>query len=206
MAGERREHGPAARRDRVRGAGDSEASPDYFAGCLLRTATTMSRMARLDAAAATSSSISDWCVDPATVRWKLLYLDRFGEAGGHSERALQVGRATGQDQLLPGVNATLGVACCMLRRLAEAAELLDAAIEAGRLSGNPQALAWALFCRAFVAVPAGDTQVAIATAEQSLDLATAGGQSVIAARAASVLAIARINAESRHARPNPCAA
>jgi len=123
-----------------------------------------------------------------------IYLDRFAEAGRHCERALKVGRATGQDQMFPGVNATLGVAWCMLGRLAEAADLLDAAIEAGRLSGNPQALAWALFCRAFVAVPAGDTRVAIATAEESLDLATAGGQSVIAARAASVLAIARINA------------
>ena len=39
---------------------------------------------------------------------------------------------------IPGVNATLGVAWCMLGRLAEAAELLDAAIEAGRLSGNPR--------------------------------------------------------------------
>jgi predicted ATPase/DNA-binding CsgD family transcriptional regulator len=123
-----------------------------------------------------------------------IYLDRFEEAARHCEHALQVGRATGQDQLFPGVNATLGVAWSMLGRLAEAAELLDAAIEAGRLSGNPQALAWALFCRAFVAVPAGDTRFAIATAEESLDLAVAGGQTVIAARAASVLAIARINA------------
>src|SRR6185503_4444033 len=83
---------------------------------------------------------------------------------------------------------------CMLGRLTEAAELLDAAIEAGRLSGNPQALAWALFCRAFVALPAGDTPVAVATAQESLDLATAGGQSVITARAAPVLAIARLHA------------
>ena len=123
-----------------------------------------------------------------------IYLDRFAEAGRHAERALRVGRATGQDQLFPGVNATLGVAWCMLGRLTEAAELLDAAIEAGRLSGNPQALAWALFCRAFVALPAGDIPVGIATAEESLDLATTGGQSVIAARAAAVLAIARVTA------------
>jgi ATP/maltotriose-dependent transcriptional regulator MalT len=123
-----------------------------------------------------------------------IYLDRFDDAGRHAERALRVGRATGQDQLFPGVNATLGVAWCMLGQLVEAAELLDAAIEAGRLSGNPQALAWALFCRAFVALPAGDIQVAIATAEESLNLASAGGQSVIAARAAAVLAIARITA------------
>src|SRR5215208_30125 len=138
-----------------------------------------------------------------------IYLDRFEAAGRHAERALRVGRATGQDQLFPGVNATLGVAWCMLGRLAEAAELLDTAIEAGRLSGNPQALAWALFCRSFVALPAGDLQVAIATAEESLDLANAGGESVIAARAAAVLAIARITAgEAAHATetlPDPAA-
>lgn len=123
-----------------------------------------------------------------------IYLDRFEDAGRHAERVLQVGRATGQDQLFPGVNATLGVAWCMSGRLAEAAELLDAAIEAGRLSGNPQALAWALFCRAFVALPAGDLQVGIAAAEESLEIATAGGQSVIAARSAAVLEILRLTA------------
>jgi ATP/maltotriose-dependent transcriptional regulator MalT len=121
-----------------------------------------------------------------------IYLDRFEAAGRHAERVLRVGRATGQDQLFPGINATLGVAWCMSGRLTEAAELLDAAIEAGRLSGNPQALAWALFCRAFVALPAGDIQVGIATAEESLDLARAGGQSVIAARSEAVLAILRL--------------
>ena len=123
-----------------------------------------------------------------------IYLDRFVEAAAHAERALAVGRATGQGQLFPGVYATLGVAWCMVGRLAEAAELLDAAIEAARLSGNPQALAWALFCRAFVAVPAGDIKTAIATAQESLELATEAGQAVIAARAASVLAVALLDA------------
>ncbi|MDX6514985.1 MAG: hypothetical protein QOH73_651, partial [Gaiellaceae bacterium] len=126
-----------------------------------------------------------------------IYLDRFEDAGRHAERVLRVGRATGQDQLFPGVNATLGVAWCMSGRLADAAELLDAAIEAGRLSGNSQALAWALFCRAFVALPAGDIQVGIAAAEESLELAQAGGQSVIAVRSAAVLAILRLTAGER---------
>ena len=100
-----------------------------------------------------------------------IYLDRFVEAAAHAERALAVGRATGQGQLFPGVYATLGVAWCMVGRLADAAELLDAAIEAARLSGHPPALAWALFCRAFVAVPAGDLKTAIAAAQESLELA-----------------------------------
>ena len=123
-----------------------------------------------------------------------IYLDRFVEAAAHAERALAVGRATGQGQLFPGIYATLGVARCMLGRLADAAELLDAAIEAARLSGHPPALAWALFCRAFVAVPAGDLKTAIAAAQESFELATEANQAVIAARAASILAVALLDA------------
>jgi ATP/maltotriose-dependent transcriptional regulator MalT len=119
-----------------------------------------------------------------------IYLDRFIEAGAHAERAVAVGRATGQGHLFPGVFATLGVAWCAVGRLAEAAELLDAAIEAARLSGNTQALAWVLFCRSFVAVPSGDAEIAVAAAQESLDLTRDAGESVIAARAALMLAVA----------------
>ncbi len=123
-----------------------------------------------------------------------IYLDRFVEAAGHADRALAVGRATGQGRLFPGIYATLGVAWCMAGRLADAAELLEAAIEAARLSGHPPALAWALFCRAFVAVPAGDLKTAIAGGQESLELAAEAGQPVIAARAASILAVALLDA------------
>jgi DNA-binding CsgD family transcriptional regulator len=123
-----------------------------------------------------------------------IYLDRFVEAAAHAERALAVGRASGQGQLFPGIYATLGVALCMVGRFADAAELLDAAIEAARLSDHPPALAWALFCRAFVAVPAGDLKTAIAAGQESLQLAAEANQAVIAARAASVLAVALLDA------------
>jgi hypothetical protein len=82
----------------------------------------------------------------------------------------------------------------MVGRLGEAAELQDAATEAARLSGNQPALAWALVCRAFVAIPAGDLGTAIAAGQESLDLATEAQQDVIAARAASVLAVALLDA------------
>ena len=123
-----------------------------------------------------------------------IYLDRFVEAAVHADRALAVGRATGQGRLFPGIYATLGVAWCMAGRLADAAELLEAAIEAARLSDHPPALAWALFCRAFVAVPAGDLKTAIAGGQESLELAAEAGQPVIAARAASILAVALLDA------------
>src|SRR5205085_8237799 len=73
-----------------------------------------------------------------------IYLDRFAEAAAHAERALAVGRATGQGRLFPGVFATLGVALTMAGRLDEAAQLLDEATESARLSPHPAALAWAL--------------------------------------------------------------
>ncbi|MEA2466499.1 MAG: hypothetical protein QOJ57_625 [Thermoleophilaceae bacterium] len=123
-----------------------------------------------------------------------IYLDRFVEAAAHAERALAVGRATGQGRLFPGIYATLGVAMTMAGRLTEAAELLDAAIEAARLSGHPPALAWALFCRAFVAVPAGDLKTAVAAGQESLEVATEANQAVIAARAAAILAVALLDA------------
>jgi DNA-binding CsgD family transcriptional regulator len=123
-----------------------------------------------------------------------IYLDRFVEAAAHAERALALGRATGQGRLFPGIYATLGVAWCMAGRLADAAELLEAAIEAARLSGHSPALAWALFCRAFVAVPAGDLKTAIAAGQESLELATEASQGVIAVRAAAVLAVALLDA------------
>ena len=46
-----------------------------------------------------------------------IYLDRFVEAAAHAQRALAVGRATGQGRLFPGVYATLGVALTMAGRI-----------------------------------------------------------------------------------------
>jgi DNA-binding NarL/FixJ family response regulator len=55
-------------------------------------------------------------------------------------------------------------------KLVEAAELLDGAIEAGRLLGSPPALAGNLFNRSVVAVAAGDLDIALATAEEGVEL------------------------------------
>ena len=68
-----------------------------------------------------------------------LYLDRFVAARRHARRALEIGRATGQGDLLPEVVAMLGGALWVQGRPLEAEELFDGAVEAARLAGNPSA-------------------------------------------------------------------
>src|SRR6266540_150964 len=93
-----------------------------------------------------------------------LYMDRYAEADRHAERALAVGRATGQGELFLVLFQILGRAWYVRGRLAEAAELLDGAIDAARLLGNTHALAWNLFNRSVVALAVGDVERALAQA------------------------------------------
>ena len=58
----------------------------------------------------------------------------------------------------------------MRGKLAEAAELLDGAIEGGRLLGSPPALAGNLFNRSVVALAVGDLDLALASAEEGVEL------------------------------------
>ena len=53
-------------------------------------------------------------------------------------------------------------------RLREASELLDEAIEIARVGGHAQGMAWNLFARSFAATAAGDTALALATAQESV--------------------------------------
>ena len=70
-----------------------------------------------------------------------VYLDRYAEAERHCTRAIAVARATGQGALFPVLTVLLGAVTLMTGRPGEAAELLDGAVEAARLSGNDQVLA-----------------------------------------------------------------
>jgi ATP/maltotriose-dependent transcriptional regulator MalT len=96
-----------------------------------------------------------------------LYLDLYVEADAHASRALTLARATGRGdpfglyQILPRVWYVRG-------KLDAAADLLDGAIEAGRLLGTPPALAGNLFNRSVVALAAGDLDMALTTAEQGV--------------------------------------
>src|SRR5262245_13548787 len=117
-----------------------------------------------------------------------LYLDRYAEADTHATRALALARATGQGELFLVLYQILGRAWYVRGKLDEATELLDGAIEAARLLGQAQALAGNLFNRSVVAVAAGDLDTALATAQESVDLARGLDEGFVPAWAAVRLA------------------
>jgi ATP/maltotriose-dependent transcriptional regulator MalT len=116
-----------------------------------------------------------------------LYLDRYAEAAGHAERALRVGRATGQSDILPVLFPTLGSITRMCGRLRESAELLDGAVEAARLSRDAQGLAWNLLNRSHTALQIGDVELAVSTAEESVELARSLDHGLVSAYAGVAL-------------------
>ena len=119
-----------------------------------------------------------------------LYLDRYAEGELHANRALAVARATGQGELLLLQVATLGGLLRQRGKLAESAELLDGGIEAARLLGNSHALRWTLLGRSAAALRSGDTDLALATAQESVDLSQAAERSFHSAEGAADLAAA----------------
>ena len=99
-----------------------------------------------------------------------MYLDQFEASGRHAERALDIGRATGQGDLFPLTVPALGTALWLQGRMAESADVIDGAVDAARLVDNQQGVGWNLFNRSFAALAAGDIDLALATAEQSIDI------------------------------------
>jgi ATP/maltotriose-dependent transcriptional regulator MalT len=115
-----------------------------------------------------------------------LYLDRFDAAQAHAERALAVARATGQR--FPSLVPTLGTALFMRGRLADAAELFEAGVEAARLSGIAQAVAWSLINRSLAATAAGDVDSALDSADEGAELTAHLDERFISAYGALALA------------------
>ena len=117
-------------------------------------------------------------------------LDRLAEAEAHAERAMAVGRATGQSDFIPVLILCLGWIKRLRGKLAECCELLDGAAESARLSGNAQSLAGNLLNRSLTALAAGDVETALTTAEESVDLMRPLDQSLMSASVGLALAAA----------------
>jgi ATP/maltotriose-dependent transcriptional regulator MalT len=122
-----------------------------------------------------------------------IFLERFDRAEEMFGRALAVGRSTGHGHVTTLTRIGQGVIRLDRGRLAEAATVLDEAIEASLLTGNDQFLVWALWARCRTALQSGDPAAAIRFGERAL--ATAGdAQDPVSAMAGLYLAEARFEA------------
>ena len=119
-----------------------------------------------------------------------LYLDQFAAIVPHAERAVRIGRATGQGDLFPLIVPMLGASLWIQGRMAESGEVLDGAIAAARLVDNVQGLAWNLFNRSYAAYAAGDIELALDTAEEAFELSQELDEGPVPAHAAVALAYA----------------
>jgi DNA-binding CsgD family transcriptional regulator len=117
-----------------------------------------------------------------------LYLDRYTQADAHGTRALELARATGRGDPLFRLYPILPRIWYVRGKLAEAAELVDGAIEGGRLLGSPPALAGNLFNSSVIALAVGDLDLALAAAEEGGELAQALDEGFVPAWAAVRLA------------------
>jgi ATP/maltotriose-dependent transcriptional regulator MalT len=99
-----------------------------------------------------------------------LYLGRFAEGAARSARALAVARATGQASVVPTFAPVQAWLLFAQGRLAPAAEMLDAAVEAARLVGSPHSLIWVLFTRTINALYRGDVEAALADGEEAIEV------------------------------------
>jgi ATP/maltotriose-dependent transcriptional regulator MalT len=117
-----------------------------------------------------------------------LYTHRFEDASRHAQRALAIGRATGQHQLFPVAFAILGLTWMFGGTLREALDPLEGNVEAARLSGNAQTIAWSLYGLANVAIAAGDLERGLAAAQEAVDVADDGRPSHHVAYAAFTVA------------------
>jgi DNA-binding NarL/FixJ family response regulator len=121
-----------------------------------------------------------------------LFLHRFADGHAHTERALAIGRATGQGQQFPQLFGFLGISWYLQGEIRVAVEPLEAAVEAARLTGHAQTLSWSLYVRSLVALAVGDVATALAAAQEGLDAVDDGEPSHHAAYCALALAEASL--------------
>jgi ATP/maltotriose-dependent transcriptional regulator MalT len=164
--------------------------PAFAAAMTGPTETARSRHAQ---AAALVDELSDdeLSLRPDTAGWLAIaevYLDLYADADAHASRALELARASGQGDPLHRLYPVLPRVWYVRGKLAEATELLDGAIEAARLLGSPPALAGNLFNRSVVALAVGDLDIALATAEESVELTRNLDEGFVTAWAAARLA------------------
>ncbi len=130
------------------------------------------------------------------IPWGLLALDRVPEGLAAATRIAAAARA-GIAAIVHDFAAVLALG--MLGRMLEAETVADQAEQAARVSGNPQLVQWALWLLAWVQLERGRLDPALASANESVELATALDDSASAVVSRAVLG-AVLGARGEHER------
>jgi DNA-binding CsgD family transcriptional regulator/tetratricopeptide (TPR) repeat protein len=141
----------------------------------------------------TDDELAERNVSALFLGWAEIFLGRFDDADRHLQRGLDLARASGQGQ---HILMTTGRALVLNIRgdISEATEVVGAAVEAARLSGNVQVLAWALDTECRVATTRGDLDTAVRCGEEGVALASALRKPWISVPVGSALGVARLEA------------
>ena len=132
---------------------------------------------------------------PRTSPTRELSLDLYAESRTHAERAVCTRRATGQGARFPSLSIVLGSIATVEARFADAAEILAGAVEAARLAGDAQGLAWMLLNRGLLATTGkGDVELGLAAGEECRELTRSMDRSYITDWSQVVLARALLQA------------
>jgi tetratricopeptide (TPR) repeat protein len=160
-----------------------------FSGAVAEAATACSEVVSL--VDAMSDEEIAGSPDPVVARLAgaELFVDRYADAARHAERGLAAARALGSRHHLPVLFWT-GTVRTAVGRLAPAKILLDEAVDAARSSGNPGMLGWMLLAQSLTATARGETDVALAAAEESSDLLRGPAHTLPSAWAGLALAAA----------------
>ncbi|HEY6759593.1 MAG TPA: helix-turn-helix transcriptional regulator, partial [Baekduia sp.] len=107
------------------------------------------------------------------------FAERYDAAIRHFRRGIALSRAAGQGQFATPMAIGLAHAYEVTGRLRAALDLVDGAVEAGRLSGNRQVLCWALTAEAWIAAIAGELPRARQAGAEALALLADLDESVL---------------------------
>ena len=106
------------------------------------------------------------------------FCERYADSARHLRRGIALARATGQGQFVVQMMVGLAQALERLGSLREALATAEAAVEASRLTANPQAVGFALVAEAWTAAELGDVDRARAAAEEAVAALAALDESV----------------------------
>jgi ATP/maltotriose-dependent transcriptional regulator MalT len=126
-------------------------------------------------AASLASSLSDAELTARLVclfwlGWYAQCGEQYDEGIAFLDRGLELVRAVGQGYLVVPMKVAQACLLTWKGELARAIQLAEDAIDAARLSSNPQYLAWGLTLRCWVATLAGDLPVATATGNEAMEV------------------------------------